>query len=82
MVREESTREQAALMADRERGRQAAGMEPEAAQQLLDLQLEGIREAPVGLIVCCDRRVPASGVLGRSTFVDARGRLVVRVRHR
>ncbi len=71
VVQEGATREQAALMADRERCRQAAGMEPEAAQQLLDLQLEGIREAPVGLIVCCDRRVPASGVLGRSTFVDA-----------
>jgi nicotinate-nucleotide--dimethylbenzimidazole phosphoribosyltransferase len=71
VVEEASTREQAAVMADRERCRQAAGMEPEAAQQLLDLQLEGIREAPVGLIVCCDRRVQAGGVLGRATFVDA-----------
>jgi len=71
VVREPSTREHAAFMADRERCRQAAGMEPEAAQQLLDLQLEGIREAPVGVIVCCDRRVQPAGVLGRATFVDA-----------
>jgi nicotinate-nucleotide--dimethylbenzimidazole phosphoribosyltransferase len=65
------TRERAAWIADRERIAQAALLEPQAARQLLDLQLEGLREAPLGIVVCCDRRVPASGVLGRSTFVDA-----------
>lgn len=46
-------------------------MEPESARRLLDLQLDGIREAPVGIVVCCDRRTPAAGVLGRATFPDA-----------
>ena len=65
------TREKAAWIADRERIAQANLLEPQAARQLLDLQLEGLREAPLGIVVCCDRRVPASGVLGRSTFLDA-----------
>jgi nicotinate-nucleotide--dimethylbenzimidazole phosphoribosyltransferase len=46
-------------------------MDQQSAQQLLDLQLEGIREAPVGIVVCCDRRAAAEGVLGRATFPDA-----------
>lgn len=70
-VREAATRERAAWLADRERLAQAALMEPEAGRHLLDLQLEGIREAPVGIVVCCDRRTPGAGVLGRATFDDA-----------
>ncbi|HVQ93650.1 MAG TPA: 5,6-dimethylbenzimidazole synthase, partial [Mycobacteriales bacterium] len=70
VVTEAQTRERAALMADRERLRQAAMFEPDAARRLLDLQLEGIREAPLGVVVCCDRRAPAAGVLGRATFPD------------
>ena len=38
---------------------------------MLDLKLEGLREAPVGIVVCCDRRVPGAGILGRATFPDA-----------
>jgi nicotinate-nucleotide--dimethylbenzimidazole phosphoribosyltransferase len=71
LVQDPATRERAAWLADRERLAQAAQMEPEATSHLLDLKLEGIREAPTGVIVCCDRRVPAAGVLGRATFVDA-----------
>ncbi len=71
MVNNPETRERAAWIPDRERIAQAKLLEPQAARQLLDLQLEGLREAPLGIVVCCDRRVPASGVLGRSTFVDA-----------
>ncbi|MCU1595674.1 MAG: cob(II)yrinic acid a,c-diamide reductase [Frankiales bacterium] len=71
VVRDPALREQAALMADQERLAQAAQLEPGAARRLLDLQLEGIREAPLGVVVCCDRRVPAAGVLGRATFPDA-----------
>jgi nicotinate-nucleotide--dimethylbenzimidazole phosphoribosyltransferase len=71
VVRDPAVREQAAWMADQERLAQAAQLEPEAARQLLDLQLEGLREAPLGVVVCCDRRVPAAGVLGRATFPDA-----------
>ena len=45
-------------------------MDADAARRLLDLQLEGIREAPLGVVVCCDRRTAPQGVLGRATFVD------------
>ena len=71
IVRDAATRETAAWMADQERLAQAAQLEPDAARQLLDLQLEGLREAPLGVVVCCDRRTPAAGVLGRATFPDA-----------
>jgi nicotinate-nucleotide--dimethylbenzimidazole phosphoribosyltransferase len=71
VVRDASLRERAAWMADQQRLAQAAELEPESARQLLDLQLEGIREAPLGVVVCCDRRTPAAGVLGRATFPDA-----------
>ena len=71
VVKEPATRERAALFADRERLRQAAQLDGESGRRLLDLQLEGIREAPLGVVVCCDRRTPAAGVLGRASFPDA-----------
>lgn len=71
VVTEAETRDQAARMADQQRLRQAAAMEPDAGRRLLDLQLEGIREAPLGVVVACDRRAVAAGVLGRATFPDA-----------
>ncbi len=71
VVTERETRERAARMADQHRLAQARLLEPEAARRLLDLQLEGIREAPYGIVVACDRRTPAAGVLGRATFPDA-----------
>ena len=70
LVTDPGTRDSAALLADRERLRQAAGMPPDRARRLLDLQLEGVREAPLGIVVACDRRVESSGVLGRATFPD------------
>lgn len=69
-VRAATTRDRAAHIADRERLRQAGQLEPDRRRRLLDLQLEGIREAPIGVVVACDRRVPAAGVLGRATFPD------------
>ena len=71
VVSDARTRVRAAVMADRARLAQAAVMAPDSARHLLDLDLEGIREAPLGVVVCCDRRVPAAGVLGRATFPDA-----------
>jgi nicotinate-nucleotide--dimethylbenzimidazole phosphoribosyltransferase len=71
VVRDPGIRDRAAVLTDRERLRQAAGLDPDAARRLLDLQLEGVREAPLGVVVCCDRRAPAAGVLGRATFPDA-----------
>ena len=71
VVSDHDTRGTAAHLADRERLAQAAAMDERAAQQLLDLQLEGIREAPLGIVVCCDRRAEPVGVLGRATFPDS-----------
>ena len=70
VVDDADLRTRAAVMADRERVAQASQLDPDSARQLLDLQLEGIREAPLGVVVCCDRRTPAAGVLGRATFPD------------
>lgn len=40
------------------------------ARRFLDLKIEGIREAPVSIVVCCDRGDPAVEVLGRHTIRD------------
>lgn len=71
VVADPATRERAARMADEQRLRQARQLDPDSARRLLDLQLEGIREAPLGVVVACDRRTAAAGVLGRATFPDA-----------
>jgi nicotinate-nucleotide--dimethylbenzimidazole phosphoribosyltransferase len=71
VITEQTTRDRAVLLSDRERLRQAAQLEPDRRTRLLDLQLEGIREAPVGVVVACDRRAAAAGVLGRASFPDA-----------
>jgi len=65
------TRQRAAVIAERERQRQANLLAEDARRRMLDLQLDGIREAPLGVVVCCDRRASANGVLGRATFCDA-----------
>lgn len=71
VVRDPVIRDRVALVADRERIAQAAQFGPDSGRRLLDLQLEGIREAPLGVVVCCDRRTPAAGVLGRASYPDA-----------
>jgi nicotinate-nucleotide--dimethylbenzimidazole phosphoribosyltransferase len=71
VVRDPATRELATVLADREWHRQASQLAQRPGRQMLDLQLHGLREAPVGVVVCCDRRTPPEGVLGRATFVDA-----------
>ena len=71
VVDDAQLRTRAAGMADSQRLAQAGQLDVDAARHLLDLQLEGIREAPLGVVVCCDRRTPAAGVLGRATFPDA-----------
>lgn len=71
LVDDPALRERAAVMADAHRLAQAQQLDEDSARHLLDLQLEGIREAPLGVVVCCDRRTPAAGVLGRATFPDA-----------
>lgn len=71
VITEQATRDRAVLLSDRERLRQAELLEPDRRARLLDLQLEGIREAPVGVVVACDRRAAAAGVLGRASYPDA-----------
>ena len=71
VISQDATREKVAHLADQQRLRQAAAMTSERGARLLDLKLEGLREAPLGIVVACDRRVPATGVLGRATFTDA-----------
>jgi nicotinate-nucleotide--dimethylbenzimidazole phosphoribosyltransferase len=70
VVEDPKLRASAAVMADRARLAQARQLDPDSARHLRSLQLEGIREAPVGVVVCCDRRARAAGVLGRATFPD------------
>src|SRR5258707_1869290 len=71
VVQDPHLRASAAVMADRARLAQARQLDPDSARHLRSLQLEGIREAPVGIVVCCDRRARPAGVLGRATFPDA-----------
>jgi nicotinate-nucleotide--dimethylbenzimidazole phosphoribosyltransferase len=42
----------------------------ERTRQFLDLKIEGIREAPVSVCVCCDRGPAGAEVLGRGTIRD------------
>jgi nicotinate-nucleotide--dimethylbenzimidazole phosphoribosyltransferase len=56
-------------LAERERLRQAPRM-AERARHFLEQKVEGIRESPVGICVCCDRGDPGDEVLGRSTIRD------------
>ncbi len=71
VVRDADTRDRAAVLADRERLLQAAAFDGDSGRRLLDLQLEGIREAPLGVVIACDRRTAPRGVLGRATFPDS-----------
>jgi nicotinate-nucleotide--dimethylbenzimidazole phosphoribosyltransferase len=70
LVTAAAARERAALIAERERQRQASLLSEDARRRMLDLQLDGIAEAPLGIVVCCDRRAAPAGVLGRATFPD------------
>ncbi|MGO8885105.1 MAG: 5,6-dimethylbenzimidazole synthase [Streptosporangiaceae bacterium] len=71
VVRDPQLRASAAVMADQARLAQARQLDAASGRHLRSLQLEGIREAPVGVVVCCDRRARPAGVLGRATFPDA-----------
>jgi len=71
VVSDVERRERAALLADSAKLKQAAGFSDERGAMMRDLKVAGIREAPLGIVVACDRRTPASGILGRNTFTDA-----------
>jgi nicotinate-nucleotide--dimethylbenzimidazole phosphoribosyltransferase len=69
LVRSQRTRAAMQAIAARERLVQAEHFD-ERARQYLDLKIEGIREAPLGICVCCDRSAGGREVLGRHTIRD------------
>ncbi len=71
VVRDDNLRARAAQLAAKERLAQASKLDEIKRRQMLDFQLEGIAEAPIGIVVCCDRRVSHEKVLGRATYIDA-----------
>jgi len=71
VIKSAATRAKAAQLAAKERLLQADKLSGDKKRKMLDLQLEGIAEAPVGIVICCDRRVDNEQVLGRATYFDA-----------
>ena len=68
VIRNEETKANMQALVARERLAQADYLD-DRAREYLDLKIEGIREAPVSLCVCCDRE-PGREVLGRHTIRD------------
>lgn len=69
VVRSEETKAAMQGIAARERLVQADHFD-ERARHYLDLKIEGIREAPLSVCVCCDRGSDEEEVLGRHTIKD------------
>ena len=67
VVRGAATRMEVRRLAQRERLRQADRFD-DRARQFLDQKIEGIVEAPLGVVVCCDHGDPDTEVLGRGTI--------------
>jgi nicotinate-nucleotide--dimethylbenzimidazole phosphoribosyltransferase len=69
VVRDMQTRVQIRQFAQRERLRQADRFD-ERARHFLDQKIEGIVEAPLGIVVCCDHGDAGTEVLGRGTIPE------------
>ncbi len=69
VVRSIERRSAVRQLAQRERIRQADRFD-ERARAFLDQKIEGVVEAPVGLVVCCDHGDDAVEVLGRGTIPE------------
>jgi nicotinate-nucleotide--dimethylbenzimidazole phosphoribosyltransferase len=67
LVRDRTTRVQMRRLAQRERLRQADRFD-ERARQFLDHKIEGVVEAPLGIVMCCDHGCDRVEVLGRGTI--------------
>jgi len=64
-----ATRAEVRRLAQRERLRQADRFD-ERARAFLDQKIEGVVEAPLGIVVCCDHGDPEREVLGRGTIPE------------
>lgn len=69
LVRDDETRVAMRGLAQRERLRQADRFS-DRARHFLDQKIEGIVDAPLGLVVCCDPGRPDVEVLGRGTIPE------------
>lgn len=69
VVRSEETKAAMQALAARERLVQADQFD-ERTRQYLDLKIEGIREAPLSICVCCDQSAGGPEVLGRHTIPE------------
>jgi nicotinate-nucleotide--dimethylbenzimidazole phosphoribosyltransferase len=69
VIRSEQTKAAMQAIAARERLVQSEHFD-ERTRQYLDLKIEGIREAPLSICVCCDREGVRGEVLGRHTIRD------------
>ena len=69
MVRSIETRSAVRQLAQRERIRQADRFD-DRARHFLDQKIEGVVEAPLGVVVCCDHGDDAVEVLGRGTIPE------------
>jgi 5,6-dimethylbenzimidazole synthase len=69
LIRSEQTKAAMQALAARERLVQGQHFD-DRAREYLDLKIEGIREAPLSICVCCDRGSDEREVLGRHTIRD------------
>jgi nicotinate-nucleotide--dimethylbenzimidazole phosphoribosyltransferase len=69
VITSDETKAAMQALAARERLVQGAHFD-ERARQFLDLKIEGVREAPVSICICCDRGSEDAEVLGRHTIPD------------
>ncbi|WP_372791696.1 5,6-dimethylbenzimidazole synthase [Paraconexibacter sp.] len=69
VVRDVATRSSMRRLCQRERLRQAERFD-ERARHFLDQKIEGVVEAPLGVVVCCDHGDPGANVLGRGTIPE------------
>ncbi|MDH5638537.1 MAG: 5,6-dimethylbenzimidazole synthase [Nitrospinota bacterium] len=68
IVRNQETRQSLWRHVDQERRAAAAGFEESKREEYLSFKLEGIREAPLNLLVTCDTKKNGPAVVGRNTI--------------
>ncbi len=69
VVSDPARRSAVRLLAQRERLRQADRFDART-RHFLDQKVEGIVEAPLGIVVCCDHGSPDAEILGRGTIPE------------